>query len=173
MLKNLGFKNVEHYKSSTENYPDCLNRANIDILENNLDVPILILEDDIEWLGIEEIEYDPYCDAIYFGLSKSAGHPTENKDEGWALYENWSPTTLRIKNMLSTHAILYNSRKYKEAVISLLKSNLGTKNHTDVQITRIQSNFLVLASKHPVFYQSAKFNDDSHAENWTKFQVVL
>lgn len=33
LLKNIGFTQIEHYKSSTENYPDCLNKANIEILK--------------------------------------------------------------------------------------------------------------------------------------------
>lgn len=42
MLDTIGFKDFTHFKSSTENYPTCLNKATIDILENNLDNPILI-----------------------------------------------------------------------------------------------------------------------------------
>jgi len=53
MLKKIGFTRIEHYKSSTENYPDCLSKATIDILENNLDSPILIVEDDILFLNPE------------------------------------------------------------------------------------------------------------------------
>lgn len=36
LLKNIGFVDIEHYKSSTENYPDCLSKALIDILEKIL-----------------------------------------------------------------------------------------------------------------------------------------
>lgn len=75
--------------------------------------------------------------------------------------------------MLATHAILYNSRKYKEDVINMLKSNLGNKIHTDVLISRIQSNYLILAQKSPIFYQSAHLGNLIHVENWTKFEIKV
>ncbi len=173
LLKNIGFKDIEHFKSTTENYPDCLNKANVSILENNLDSPILIVEDDIEWTGIDTIEYDESVDAIYLGISKSGGHPIENKDQGSSKFEKWSSTQVLVKNMLTTHAILYISRKYKERVISILKQNIGLPNHTDVLLSRIQSEYHILANKMPVFYQSRHFGNVVHSENWTKFEIDI
>ena len=46
LLKKLGCKDVIHYKSGTEDYPNCLRKANIDILKKYIDEPILIVEDD-------------------------------------------------------------------------------------------------------------------------------
>lgn len=171
LLTQIEIKDFTHYKSSSNAYPDCLSEATIDILQNNLDTPILILEDDIEWTGIEEIDYDQSCDAIYLGLSKSGGHPTENIHLGCSQFENWSSTQVRVKNMLTTHAILYNSRKYKEDVITILKNNLGNNYYNDVLISRIQNNFTILANKNPIFFQSSKFNNTTHEEEWTRFNI--
>jgi hypothetical protein len=171
MLKNIGFTNIEHYKSSTEDYPDCLSKATIDILENNLDGPILIVEDDIEWTGIDSIEYHSTYDAIYLGISRSGGHPTINLDQGHSIYEYWSTYNVRVMNMLSAHAILYLSRSYKEAVITILRAHLGVKYYNDVLMSRIQAKYLVLATKKPVFYQSVLFGNDIHVQNFTNFVI--
>lgn len=158
LLNKIGFTNFEFYKSGTENYPDCLSLATIDILKNNLDNPIIIFEDDIEWNGNYEIEYDPKYDAIYLGLSKSAGHPTQNIHLGSSQFSKWSDKQVRVLNMLGGHAILYNSRRYKEAVINILNNHRNIKYYNDVLFSRLQKDFLVLAEKVPLFYQSAKFN---------------
>jgi hypothetical protein len=172
LLNTIGFKDFTHHLSSTENYPACLNKATIDILEKNLDNPILILEDDVEWTGVQEIDFDPNVDAIYLGLSRSGGHPTDNIHLGDSVFEPWSDSQARVMNMLSGHAILYISRKYKEAVINILKSNIDTF-YNDVLFSRLQPNFTVLANKIPVFYQSSKFNIGMHEENWTKFELNI
>ena len=171
MLNTIGFKDFTHYKSSTDNYPTCLNKATIDILENNLDNPVLILEDDIEWTGINEIVVDPTADTIYLGLSKSGGHPTDDIHLGDSVFEPWSDTQVKVTNMLSGHAILYISREYKEAIIELLKNN--TLYYNDVLFSRLQPKFTVLANKKPVFYQSSRFNSGMHQENWTKFEINI
>jgi hypothetical protein len=172
LLNKIGFSTIEHYKSGTDNYPTCLNKATIDILKNNLDNPILIVEDDIEWTGILEIDFDSEIDALYVGISKSGGHPTLNFhcDDG-SKFEKWSDTQVRVLNMLSGHAIIYNSRKYKEAVIEILKNNFTYYN--DVLFSRLQQNFLILANKNPIFYQSAKFNKGDWEEKMTNFIIHI
>ncbi len=170
LLKTLGFTNFSHYKSGNEAYPKCLCDANIDILQNNLDNPILILEDDLGYIGMENIKIPEDADAIYLGLSKSGGHPTENKDLGSSCFLPHSDKLVRVINMLTTHAILYISRRYKEAVIDILKSN--TTHYNDVLISRIQKDFNIYALKTPVFYQSAKFGNVQHVENWTNIRII-
>jgi hypothetical protein len=171
LLSTIGFKDFTHYVSSTENYPTCLNKATIDILEKNLDNPILILEDDVEWTGIEEFVFYSKADAIYLGLSRSGGHPTENSHFEDSVFEPWSDSHAKILNMLSGHAILYISREYKEAVIKSIKTNILY--HHDVLLSRLQPNFTILANKKPIFYQSSKFNVGMHEENWTKFELNI
>ena len=171
LLTKIGFTNIEHYTSGTQNYPSCLNDATVDILQHNLDEPVIILEDDVEWTGIDEI-VDEDADAIYLGISKCAGHPTENIDVGSSVFEKWSDSQVRIINMLSAHAILYKSKQYKMAVITKLLEYKNIVYHTDVLISRIQPNFIVLACKKPLFYQSSRFNTP-HVEHCTKFEIDI
>lgn len=169
LLTTLNFTDFTHYKSGTDSYPKCLCDANIDILQNNLNNPILILEDDLGYIGMDDIEIPDDADALYLGLSKSGGHPTENRDLGSSVFSPYSDKLVRVGNMLTTHAILYISPRYKEAVINILKSN--TSHYNDVLISRIQKDYNVYALKKPIFYQAAKFGNVQHVENWTKIQI--
>ena len=170
MMTRIGFHDFEHFKSSTEDYPDCLSKATIDILTKYMDCPVLILEDDVEFTGIGD--FDMFCDvdAIYFGLSTSAGHPTNNIHHGPAMYTCYSKTQVRILNMLSAHAILYISPSYKQAVINTLKEKLGQKLYNDVLISRLHASYLILANRKPSFYQAALFNKTDHEERHTKIE---
>ena len=173
LLTKIGIKNFSHYKSNTNMYPRCLTEANIDILEQNMnDEPILILEDDVEWTGISVFE-PLNCDAIYLGLSRCGGSRTSNTDLGvdssvFQLIE--SNSQLRVINMLATHSIIYISRRYKQVIVETLKKNLDC--HMDVVISRIQSDFMILANKIPLFYQSSGFGNVQHVENMTKFTLL-
>ena len=160
MLNQMGFKDIVHYKSGTESYPTCLSLATKNILMTYLDEPILFLEDDVEPTGIVDVEYIDNVDAIYVGLSNVGGHSTENIHEGLAQFEQYSNSQARILNMLSGHAIVYNTRRYKEAVIEAMNECIEKKLYNDVAISRIQKNYLVLANKIPSFYQSLKFNEE-------------
>lgn len=194
LLRDIGFKNIEHFKSSSDDYPLCLNKAIISILKNNLDNPLLILEDDVEFTGEINCEIPENTDAVYLGISKDAGHPTENTHNGPSIYKDFNNSQVQIINMLSGHAILYLSRRYKEAVINILENHLkkhmvvypldpklriklgSTKIidkgfwYNDVLFSRLQSSFLVLANKKPSFYQSNKFNTHD-LESKTKFII--
>jgi hypothetical protein len=174
VLAALGCTNVHMHKSGTEAYPKCLSQAVIDILSDNLDNPVFILEDDVIFTpaaSMGTFDYVDDADAIYLGLGKCAGHPTEDKDEGQLQVEPYSMTQVRVKNMLSGHAILYISRQYKLAVIELLKANLDKVLETDVLVSRIQPKFKVLALMRPMFYQSATLNPGTYAERLTNFYI--
>lgn len=171
LLTKLGFTNFHHYKSSTDSYPKCLCDATIDILKNNLDEPILILEDDIEYTGYNDISFDSTIDALYIGLSKSGGHPIINIHDGPSLFEQYSNSQVRVINMLGGHAIIYISRKYKEAVIDSLE-RMGNTYYNDVLFSRIQKYYMILANKIPSFYQSAKFGNVQHVEDWTNVRII-
>jgi hypothetical protein len=170
-LKQNGFENVTHYKSSAEAYPKCLSLATIDILESHLDEPFLLLEDDVETTGQFSIEIPADADAIYLGLSKSAGSPSINMHDGASKFEAYSVTQARVMNMLATHAVLYLTRSYKEAVVKILREHLNTEYYNDVLISRIQKHHRVYANKIPVFWQSKLFNIP-HLEYATKIKLV-
>lgn len=170
MLQRIGCTHIIHYKSNTENYPACLNEAIVTILESYMDTPVMIVEDDVEFTGMDTFDFIQEADAIYFGLSRSAGHPTENKDEGFVQILPYSDTQVRVLNMLGGHAILYISPTYKRSVIELLTKHKATQYHTDVLFSRLQPQFCILANKKPAFYQAAKFNKGMHEETWTKIE---
>ena len=157
LLGDLGFKDINHFKSGNEKYPKCLSLATIDILTKYMDEPILVLEDDIESTGQYDFDFVPEADAIYFGLSVAAGHDTLNTNVFYSKFDPYSFTQVRIQNMLSAHAVLYISKSYKQAVIDVLQANLGILTN-DVAMSRIQKNFMVLGNMKPSFYQSNKFN---------------
>jgi len=168
MLNDLGFRDIEHYKSGTDGYPRCLANANIDILTKYLNVPFILLEDDVEFTGISDFDYVHGADAIYFGLSKCASHPTLDVNLGESVTVPYSNTQVRVLNMLGTHAIMYISPMYKLAVIEAMKKAVG---HTDIAISRIQPNFRILANCIPSFFQSANFNAPGHDDAVTLFRI--
>jgi hypothetical protein len=166
MLTQLGFKDIVHFKSGTEEYPRCLANANIDILTTYMNEPILLLEDDVEFTGVSDFDFVHGADAIYFGLSVCAGHPTQNVNQGTCVTKYYSKTQVQVLNMLGTHAIMYITPSYKQAVINELKVALG---HTDIAISRIQPNFRILANRTPSFFQSANYNAPDHRNEYTLF----
>jgi hypothetical protein len=168
MLAELGFKDVEHFKSGTEGYPRCLANANIEILTKYMYIPFLLLEDDIEFTGVSDFDFVHGADAIYVGISQCGSHATENYNDKPAVLTPYSQTQARVHNMLGTHAILYISPAYKTAVINQLKDCRG---HTDIAISRIQPIFRVLANRRPSFYQSAQFNSPDHSDSYTNFVI--
>lgn len=184
LCQRLHFRKVIHWKSGTDLYPACLSRATIDILTHFLNEPILLLEDDVDiedWVSSKtEIIVPEGSDAIYLGLSRCAGSLTKNIHEGPSQFfhkDNSSqiPSLLvRVKNMLSAHAIFYISSIYKQAVISLLLESLSDPEisyYNDVLISRIQKDYQIYAMKAPPFYQADRFNHPHSLEKCTRFII--
>jgi hypothetical protein len=176
MLQKMGFKDIVHYKSGTENYPNCLSIATMNILKLQLDVPILVLEDDVNYIDRLDFDFIEKADAIYFGLSATAGHPIKSTCNGNAVFEHYSQNQIRVLNMLSAHAILYISRRYKEAVIKAMEECIKIELPSDIAISRIQKEYLVLGNKIPTFYQSLEFNEShdnqNNVEYFTKIYIT-
>lgn len=172
LLTQLGFTDFHHYKSGTDAYPACLSRATVEILRANPDEPVLILEDDIETTGQLTFDLPAGTDAIYFGLSRHAGSRIRNQHEGPAVFAPYSETQVRVLNMLSGHAILYVSAAYKERVAHLLEEHMTTPYYNDVLMSRLQSQFMVLANRKPAFWQSNVFNHPHNLERVTKFEII-
>jgi hypothetical protein len=168
MLDTLGFKDVVHYKSGTDGWPTCLNDATVNILTTYMNEPILLIEDDVEFTGVSEFEFVYGADAIYFGLSRSAAHPTVDTSRGESVFKPYSNTHVRVVNMLSAHAILYITPQYKQAVCDALRA---TKGFNDIAMTRLQPKYRILANKTPSFFQSAKFNAPGHDDANTLFSI--
>lgn len=168
MLAANGFKDVVHFKSGTEDYPKCLANANVEILTQYMNEPILLLEDDVEFTGVSEFDYVHGADAIYFGISRCAGHPTLDINRGVCVTTPYSETQRRVLNMLGAHAILYITASYKQAALTAMKNAFR---HTDIALSRIQPKFRILANRHPSFYQSAKYNAPGHRDEYTRFEL--
>ena len=176
LLTAMGFKEIVHFKSGTESYPDCLGLAIKSILTTYMEEPILLLEDDVESIDQMEFDYIESADAIYFGLSKWRGGFIKNECEGTAQFECYSKNQVRILNMLSGHAILFISKQYKNAVLNAISTNTVIKMQTDILMARLHSQFQVLANTVPTFYQSLKFNEEqtdpvNNVETATKIQI--
>lgn len=171
LCAELGFKEVIHWKSGTEAYPDCLNKATIDILEYFANRPVLLLEDDVDVQGLREFDIPEDADAVYLGLSKCAGSKTINQWQGESQFAPYSDSQVRVLNMLSGHAIYYHSAGYKRVVAEYLRSYTGTKYYNDVPISRLQPCFRVYANKKPLFYQANRFNAPHDLEAVTRFEI--
>lgn len=172
LCAELGFKEVVHWRSGTENYPECLNVATISILETFAEKPILVLEDDVEAQGLREFEVPDDADAVYLGLSKCGGSKILNRWQGDATFEPHSTEQVRVMNMLSGHAIYYHSGLFRKAVVGYLKSYLGFKYHHDILLSRLQPCFQVYANKKPLFYQANRFNGTNDLESVTRFNIA-
>ena len=176
LLTQIGFKNIQHHKSGNEAYPTCLAKATIDVMNQYLDdEPFILLEDDVEpFLELNsdtEIEMPEDTDAFYLGFSKSGGHPTLNSHQGVCSIQPKTVKHIRILNMLTTHAILYRSKKYKEKIIEIMKEITDKTGHyNDVAMSRIQPNFNIYGYYYPLFYQSIKWGNVQHTEDYTRFK---
>jgi hypothetical protein len=158
MLQQIGFTNVEHFKSDDIPYPRCLVKATMDILKKYIDEPVLILEDDLAYTGNCTFEIPEDTDAFYLGLSECATHPVHEYNYGISQFSYVSNNTVRVENMLSAHAVYYKSRRYKEAVIERMERALTLNLTNDVSFTRLQPLYNVYAGVVPMFYQSRAFN---------------
>jgi hypothetical protein len=143
------------------------------------DNPIIIIEDDVECfteLNSEtEIDIPEDTDAFYLGFSKFAGHKTLNYHDGSSQIEKISDKHIRILNMLSTHAILYKTKSYKQRVIEEFEKVVDKSYYNDIIISRIQAEYKIYAYHYPLFYQSVKFQNNKYiksnqeVENCTKY----
>lgn len=166
LVSRIGFHKSSHFVSDTD-YPRCLARAWRDILAENLaknpDDPLLVLEDDVEWNGQTEIHVTYGTDAVWLGFSTQRASLHRNAHDGNCIVLPWNQYMMRVWNMLTTHAVLFLSRRYKESVLRMMEAELVAvvPTHIDVLLARQQHRFQVLAPRGlPFFYQSSKFNPD-------------
>ncbi len=166
LLRNMGFENVAHYKSGSDTHdPYPLNVATYNILQMHINEPVLILEDDLEFICnptmIHEIPVD--ADAVYFGISGSNYDFEKKTNYGNVKFEIINSKYARVFNMLSAHAILYLSTRYKSFIANALK-NTNTAN--DVEICKHQTKFSLIALRRPICWQSAALNNNW---NWIEY----
>jgi hypothetical protein len=103
--------------------------------------------------------YIPHgTDGIYLGISKRGGSFYNGFDDGPCITEPFNSDMVRVKNMLSAHAVLYLSARYKADVAERLKGIRGLANYfSDVVISRLHPYYNIYAYKRPLFYQWAVY----------------
>ena len=169
ILAHHKFENVIFYKSGSEGYPLCLNIATYNVLQQNLDTPILILEDDIVFRKNPNFIYDipDNSDAVYFGISGNCANSefTRNRLVVSGDYELYNDTFFQVKNMLSTHAILYLGKEYKKIVS---ENVLAQESPSDLIICKFLSVFRIYGLCQPLCWQSEKLGNRNWNEHITK-----
>ena len=160
LLEQIGMRNCQHFKTAgTGGANRELIRATIDILNQHMDdEPVLILEDDVEWTHQIDVSIPVGADAVYLGNSRRGGSFYNGYDDGPSIVHPYNEIMIKVENMLSTHAVIYCSKRYKQDVIHRLSGILGQEHYfSDVVISRIQKYYNVYAYKRPFFYQGAKW----------------
>jgi len=136
--------------------------AHKNVLSENLNSePLIVLEDDvdIEENSNFELEVPDDTDAVWLGLSH-AGMPK---------YDKINETISRLHHMLSVHAVLYLTERYKKHVIEQVDYCLLSKDMPfDVGLYHNQTNFNVYVMNKPIFYQSDKKNSANKWEHLTR-----
>lgn len=132
--------------------------SHITILDNtNYSSPILVLEDDIEFVDnfnpVLDIPDD--SDAVYLGISHGNVH------YGSCRYDK---NYLRIAGILAAHAILYVTPQFRQQMSNIGKYCLNILNKPwDVGTAAIQQHFKVYTPNTPVIYQS---NERQSSNKW-------
>lgn len=160
MLEGLGFKDINRFEGVDIKEPKvgCAVSHNL-LLEKILDVeyPVLILEDDVDISQFNaEIEVPDNSDAVYLGLSKYGiylNSPNQNIVSK-TKYDIIDKNICKLYNMLSAHAVILISKKYKHSIYNDIKKQIEIKDNQDKARARSMSRFNVYALRNPIFYQS-------------------
>ena len=179
LLEEIGFNDITFFKSRTDLY-NGLNIADAvcEILKTRLDDnPVLIVEDDIEkteWFQ-QEIDIPKDADAFYLGYSqlRRADNGIESVQTNMSVViEDAGENLIRIKNMLTTHAQIFVSKRIKEATICLYRQIVAL--HLEIQNDLISSPLQLVCNvygyKYPLFYQSTKHGNVYGVEYSTNFR---
>jgi hypothetical protein len=166
MANRLNFKNWFFYDGVETGDPiEGCALSQINVLNDNLnDDPILIVEDDIHESEYytQNITLPPNIDALYLGYSNWAVDPMRAQ---MSLLSG--PSTFvkikeyyKITNVTSAHAIIYISKKYKQACADeALKYLTAPGNrHCDVVYAKLQNEYNVFANPKHFFYQNCPRN---------------
>ena len=118
---------------------------------------VLVLEDDADFTphhqpsDLSNLTIPADADAIYLGLSKFG------YDEHTACvvkYEIVDDDYVKLESMLTTHAILYISNRYKHHTLEMAQLALDRNFPIDVLLARAMKRYNVYALRSPMFYQN-------------------
>ena len=117
--------------------------------------PFVLLEDDISlknWNPIIEIPDD--ADSLYLGIS---GWGRMNGHSGPCVqHEKISDNIIRIRNMLSGHAVLYLTQEWIDMVQrACYFAGYQIESYYDVQVAEVMRFYNVYAFDDPYFYQTS------------------
>lgn len=122
--------------------------------------PLLVLEDDIaetdDYKDCFQIPDDAdsfYIGTSVWGLIECLGNLSCSNS---VIAEPRGDGIVRIYNMLTSHAIVHLSKRWRDGVIDgAIKAMVDDNRPFDIGMARIQRHFNVYASGRPIFYQSA------------------
>lgn len=132
--------------------------SHVKILETYKDIPLLILEDDAKITKDFNpiLEIPEGVDSVYVGTS--SGNP-------YYMAKEYNQNFFRIGNVLSTHAVLYLTEKFKTAVAEVTKMFVYQyQKPVDIGVASILQHFKVLAPKKPYFVQADERNSNNKWE---------
>jgi len=149
-----------------------LAQSNLKILRDPaIQVPFAILEDDCEFIDDFQHVFDvpTSADALYLGVSRFGIE--EPGAFSWGRWDNvqfirYSDDYLRPLNMLSAHAILYVSDRYRRNAIGALDVGLTREDFaypSDISLATLQASHLVVTPADPICYQSAEHDGNYDA----------
>lgn len=129
--------------------------AHITALKKKQNPPFLILEDDcVAIRQIKTIDPPKDADAVYLGISgwgRTSGASCAGIHIGETVGE-----FVRVYNMLSSHAILYLTKRYVYDSISTCFDSYGADAYVDTAMADVlQKKYRVYALENPMFYQTS------------------
>jgi len=174
-LVDRGFTRIEYVKSvPDESITNSLSKTQLQIMDGEAEgtEPFMILEDDIDIRHfIRHLTVPRDASAVYLGVSLNVyPHAFETVGRGFGI-RNVQPSDLspceanddlvRIKGILTTHAILFMDRAFTRMVASRIREHLekGLMQHVwhDIIMGSCQLEYPIYALKDIMFYQSREF----------------
>jgi len=158
----------------TKPYTVGVAKGHLQALES-LSLPCLLLEDDIKVLNgssvniDQEFEIPDDADALYLGVSIYGRLEGMTIPYGVVATTTSNPAVNSVYNMLSMHAIIYLSERYRDHIKNLLVKHIDRPaGGVDDPIAETMSEYNVYAVTDPIFYQA-----DGHSEQATMNRIPL
>lgn len=167
MLNKLGVQAEKFDGEITAPYTVGVAKAHLNALQTAQH--ILILEDDATDTPDFKMEFEAPddADAIYLGSSLFGMLKGQTTYNG-VIAADYSQDYLRVFNMLSMHAVLYLSYRYKNHVKKLLTEFIqNPQGGCDDNIARTMYKFNIYVRKDPFFFQN-----DGHSEYATTTPIT-
>lgn len=146
-----------------------LSMSHFNVLCTAQDLPLLVLEDDAEAVSAATTLAVPAdADVIYLGTSNWSYRwwwPNMNPQ----FSATSVPGVLKLRNMLSAHAILYLTNRARDAFAkSAYNSYRALNPHVDVGFAKLQRRLNVYCIDNPIFIQREWEGSMSAAHLWTR-----